>query len=96
LAPVGDINGLSAAIAEILQSPHKRMEMAESSHRVVMDEYTLERQVRRYIELYKAALGGVSPWILDESSKILGGSNLKATNGLLVDRVGTSHGLPAQ
>jgi glycosyltransferase involved in cell wall biosynthesis len=96
LAPAANVRGLSAAIAEMLQSPQMRIEMEESCRRVVMAEYTLERQVRQYIDLYTAALERLSPGRLGGSRKIPGGSSLKATEGLLVDRVTTPDGLATQ
>jgi glycosyltransferase involved in cell wall biosynthesis len=61
LASAGDLVGLRAAIAELLQCSEKRSAMAIACRRIVMGEYTLAKQVRRYVELYSAALHTIFP-----------------------------------
>jgi glycosyltransferase involved in cell wall biosynthesis len=61
LAPLEDAIALRTAIIEILRSPERRMVMAANCRRVVMEEFTLELQARRYAELYDASIRKVSP-----------------------------------
>jgi glycosyltransferase involved in cell wall biosynthesis len=56
LAPAADVAGLRGAVLEILRSPERRAEMAGNCRRIVMDEYRLEDQIRRYAEVYETAL----------------------------------------
>ena len=96
LTPAGDVRGLSAAIAKILESHQMRKEMGETCRRVVTAEYTLETQVRHYIELYTAALERVSPKILDGSRKVPGAPSIEVPKGFLVDNVATPGGVTPQ
>jgi glycosyltransferase involved in cell wall biosynthesis len=57
LAGVGDISGLRAAIVDILQCSEKRAAMGVACRRTILEEYRLETQCRRYIELYERELG---------------------------------------
>jgi len=57
LAPVGDVNALREAIAELLQDPARRAEMSKNCRRIAVEEYALEVQARRYVELYEWMLG---------------------------------------
>lgn len=52
LAPVGDKKGLRAAIRSLLDNENLRRSMASHCRRIAVEEYTLERQARRYQELY--------------------------------------------
>jgi glycosyltransferase involved in cell wall biosynthesis len=54
LAPAGDVQGLRAAIAELLQNPERRAAMAVNCRRVAVDEYALEVQAKRYSQMYEA------------------------------------------
>lgn len=54
LAPVGEVVGLSAAIAEVLQDDVRRAEMSRNSRCVAEDEYSLKVQAQRYLELYES------------------------------------------
>jgi glycosyltransferase involved in cell wall biosynthesis len=56
-----DVTALGAAIVDLLGSSEKRSAMSQASRRIVMEEYTRERQVKRYAELYAAALGKGRP-----------------------------------
>jgi glycosyltransferase involved in cell wall biosynthesis len=56
LAAAGDVAALRSAILELLRSSDKRSAMSAACRRVVMEEYTRELQVRRYADLYRAAL----------------------------------------
>lgn len=56
LTPVGDVTGLATAIMEMLRCTDKRRTMGAACRRVVLDEYTRELQVDRYVRLYRAAL----------------------------------------
>ena len=57
LAPKGDVNGLRNAIVELIQNPALRSAMSANCRRIVLKEYTLELQARRYIALYEQLLG---------------------------------------
>ncbi len=57
LVSVGDIAGLRDAIVGILRNPIRRAAMAANCRRVVLEEYSLEVQARRYINLYEMILG---------------------------------------
>jgi glycosyltransferase involved in cell wall biosynthesis len=61
LAPPEDVAGLRNAILEILRSPEKQAEMAANCRRIVMDEYRLEDQIRRYTQVYETALKQLAP-----------------------------------
>jgi glycosyltransferase involved in cell wall biosynthesis len=52
LVPAGDLVALVAAIKELLIAPARYREMSSSCRRVAVEEYSLEIQARRYIELY--------------------------------------------
>jgi glycosyltransferase involved in cell wall biosynthesis len=56
LIPEGDVKALRQGIAELLDCAETRAAMAAASRRIVMEEYTRELQVRRYVELYEKAL----------------------------------------
>jgi glycosyltransferase involved in cell wall biosynthesis len=57
LVPVGDITGLRDAIVGILRNRARQAAMAANCRRVAVEEYSLEIQVRRYINLYETILG---------------------------------------
>jgi glycosyltransferase involved in cell wall biosynthesis len=52
LVPAGDIAALVTAINELLLSTEKRQEMSSHCRRLAVQEYSLEVQARRYLELY--------------------------------------------
>ena len=58
LVPLGDVEALGAAIAELLEDDTKRENMSENCRRVAVEEYSLEVQARRYAELYERILVG--------------------------------------
>jgi glycosyltransferase involved in cell wall biosynthesis len=60
LAPVDDAIALRSAIIETLKSPEERATMATNCRRVVMEEFTLEIQAKRYAELYEASIRQLS------------------------------------
>jgi glycosyltransferase involved in cell wall biosynthesis len=51
----GDVSALRAAIAHLLENPGRRASMSKASRMVALEEYRLEVQARRYLELYKEA-----------------------------------------
>jgi glycosyltransferase involved in cell wall biosynthesis len=57
LVPPQDVKALRAAIAELLQDPAKRTEMAANCRRIATEEYSLEVQVQRYVDLYETIRG---------------------------------------
>jgi glycosyltransferase involved in cell wall biosynthesis len=57
LAPAQDSEALSAAIVELLYDPGRLAEMSANCRRVAEEEYTLERQTKAYVRLYKALVG---------------------------------------
>ena len=58
LVPAQDVAALRATIRNLLRDPARRAQMAADCRRIAVEEYTLERQVQRYLELYQAALSG--------------------------------------
>lgn len=56
LARVGSVDELRDAIAGLLGDPVAREAMAENCRRIAVEEYALEVQARRYIELYEKVL----------------------------------------
>ena len=56
LAPPEDVGALRVAIAQMLDHPEKRREMAENCRRIVVEEYSIEMQARQYLSLYKSLL----------------------------------------
>jgi glycosyltransferase involved in cell wall biosynthesis len=59
VVPPQDVGALRAAIRALLQDPARRAEMAANCRRIAVEEYALEVQARRYIELYEMILAGV-------------------------------------
>jgi glycosyltransferase involved in cell wall biosynthesis len=58
LAPLRDVRGLREAVRELLATESIRTEMARNCRRVAVQEYALEIQARRYLELYRAMISG--------------------------------------
>jgi glycosyltransferase involved in cell wall biosynthesis len=56
LTPAGDGKALRNAIVDLLSQPEKRAFMSASCRDLVMREYPLEVQIRRYLELYESSL----------------------------------------
>ena len=56
LAPPQDARALGKAIGEVLQDPARLRAMEEHCRAVALQDYSLERQARRYLELYEAIL----------------------------------------
>jgi glycosyltransferase involved in cell wall biosynthesis len=56
LVPPQDVPALRAAIADSLQDVSRRAEMAANCRRIAVEEYSLEVQARRYVELYQATV----------------------------------------
>jgi glycosyltransferase involved in cell wall biosynthesis len=56
LAPAGDVEGLRAAIRQLLQDGTLRLAMAETCRRIALDEYALHVQAERYRRLYESLL----------------------------------------
>jgi len=52
LVPVGDSRALRDAISKILNNDSLRERLAQNARRVAMQEYSLETQARRYLDLY--------------------------------------------
>jgi glycosyltransferase involved in cell wall biosynthesis len=61
LAPAQDVAGLREAILEMCRSPERRAQMAANCRRIVMDEYRLEDQMRRYAQVYETAIERLAP-----------------------------------
>jgi glycosyltransferase involved in cell wall biosynthesis len=59
LTRAGDVKGLCTAIIDLLSQPETLARMATSCREIVMKEYPLEGQVRRYLELYEKSLASV-------------------------------------
>src|SRR5262249_48537570 len=56
VVPAQDVGALRAAIRALLQDPARRAEMAANCRRIAVEEYALEVQARRYVELYEEIL----------------------------------------
>lgn len=54
LATAGDVGELSDAIAAMLNDPERREEMSANCRRIAVNEYALETQARRYVQLYES------------------------------------------
>jgi glycosyltransferase involved in cell wall biosynthesis len=52
LVPVGDVNGLAAAIAALLENKEERLKVSELARRSAVQNYGLEVQAKRYAALY--------------------------------------------
>ena len=57
LVPPQDVKALRAAIAELLQDPAKLKEMTENCRRIATEEYSLQVQAQRYVDLYETIRG---------------------------------------
>jgi glycosyltransferase involved in cell wall biosynthesis len=57
LVPPHNVAALGAAIHALLEQPARRAEMSANCRRIAVEEYPLERQPRRYLELYESILG---------------------------------------
>jgi glycosyltransferase involved in cell wall biosynthesis len=66
LAPGEDAIGLRAAMIDLLRSRERQATMAAACRRVIIQEFTLELQARRYAELYETAIERLSPDDLSE------------------------------
>jgi glycosyltransferase involved in cell wall biosynthesis len=51
-----DAGALSAAIKDLMDGTAKRLEMKAACRRIAMDEYPLELQARRYVQIYQSLL----------------------------------------
>src|SRR5208282_2505094 len=58
LAKPGDALDLRKAIAEILSDDERLKKMAANCRKIAVEEYTIEIQARRYLEVYGEALQG--------------------------------------
>jgi glycosyltransferase involved in cell wall biosynthesis len=56
LAPRGDVDALSEAIARLVLDSSMRAELSANCRRIVVEEYALEVQARRYVALYEDML----------------------------------------
>lgn len=56
LATPQDVAGVRAAIVELIEDPAERAKMSANCRRVAVEEYGLELQARRYVELYETTL----------------------------------------
>jgi glycosyltransferase involved in cell wall biosynthesis len=56
LATVGEVSALRDAIKHLLSDEPKRQEMGENARRIAVDEYSMERQARAYLNLYEQLL----------------------------------------
>ena len=57
LGPPGDAAALRGAVESILRDPEEAARLSESCRRVALEEHGLERQARRYVDLYSGLLG---------------------------------------
>jgi glycosyltransferase involved in cell wall biosynthesis len=52
IVPVGDADALADAICKVLNNENLRVQMGANARRIATEEYPLDLQVRRYLELY--------------------------------------------
>ena len=57
LVPPQDVKALRSAIRELLQDQTKRTKMSENCRTIATEEYSLEVQVQRYLDLYATIRG---------------------------------------
>lgn len=57
LVPRGDVQALREAIAGLLRNPERRASFAEASRETAVEEYSLEVQAKRYLDLYSSMVG---------------------------------------
>lgn len=57
LVEAGNSRALGTAIGELLKDEGRRRQMSANCRRVAVEEYALEVQARRYVDLYAALLG---------------------------------------
>jgi len=57
LAPPKNANALAAAIENVLNDPELACELGENGRRRVLEKFTMEKMVDRWIECYQLALG---------------------------------------
>ena len=58
MAPAGDGAALCQALDRLLQDETGRSEMGANCRRIAVEEYALETQSRRYVELYRRMCDG--------------------------------------
>jgi len=56
LIPPQDVAALREAVGDLLQAPARRARMAADCRRIALQEYTLEVQAQRYVDLYGTML----------------------------------------
>ena len=56
LAPPQDVKALQTTIIQLLKDDNRRREMAANCRRIAVEEYSLEVQAQRYVELYEQIL----------------------------------------
>ncbi len=59
LAPAQDVPALRKAIRDLLQDPATRAELSINCRRIAVEEYALDVQAQRYIQLYETVLAGI-------------------------------------
>ena len=57
LAAVGNVEDLRRAVLELLKHDQRREEMSQNCRRLVLEEYRLETQASRYLNLYRELIG---------------------------------------
>ena len=56
LVPTGNVALLRSAIAQLLRDPGTRATMGHNARRIAVEQYALEVQARRYVEVYERVL----------------------------------------
>ena len=56
-----EVSGLSAAIGELLRDPVRRADKARNCRRIAVEEYGLELQARRYLDIYETQVNAQRP-----------------------------------
>ena len=57
LAAVGNVEDLRRAVLELLKQDQRREEISQNCRRLVLEEYRLETQASRYLNLYRELIG---------------------------------------
>ena len=57
LAAAGSVEDLRRTLLELLEHDQRREEMSQNCRRLVLEEYRLETQASRYLNLYRELIG---------------------------------------
>ena len=58
LVPSGDVDQLILKFEELIADPHKRQELATNGFRLVKSNFSLEKMIESYRQVYREVLSG--------------------------------------